>query len=49
VSGPDGTPKTYAALVELETWAGGGGLFVVSPATAYGHVTPRNVTVTLTR
>jgi len=42
-----GTPKTYAALVELETWAGGGGLFVVSPATASGTATPRNVTVTL--
>ncbi|WP_404388771.1 hypothetical protein [Humibacillus xanthopallidus] len=44
-----GTPKTYAALVELETWAGGGGLFVVSPATASGTATPRNVTVTLIR
>ena len=44
-----GTPKTYAALVELETWAGGGGLFVVSPATASGSVTPRNVTITLMR
>ena len=44
-----GTPKTYAALVELETWAGGGGLFVVSPATASGTVTPRDVTVTLMR
>ena len=48
MSGPDGTPKTYAHLVELETWAGGGGLFV-SPTTAYGRVTPRNVTVTLMR
>lgn len=44
-----GTPKTYAALVELETWAGGGGLLVVSPATASGTATPRNVTVTLMR
>ena len=44
-----GTPKTYAALVELETWVGGGGLTVVSPATASGTVTPRNVTVTLMR
>jgi hypothetical protein len=44
-----GTPKTYAALVELETWAGGGGLTVVSPATASGTVTPRAVTVTLMR
>ena len=44
-----GTQRTYAALVELETWAGGGGLFVVSPATAYGDATPRNVTVSLMR
>jgi hypothetical protein len=44
-----GTPKTYAALVELETWAGGGGLLVISPATASGTATPRNVTVTLMR
>lgn len=44
-----GTPKTYAALVELETWAGGGGLLVVSPATASGSATPRNVTITLMR
>lgn len=44
-----GTPKTYAALVELETWAGGGGLFVWSAATAYGDATPRNVTVRLMR
>jgi hypothetical protein len=44
-----GTPKTYAALVELETWAGGGGLTVVSPATASGTATPRNVTITLMR
>ena len=44
-----GTPKTYAALVELETWAGGGGLLVVSPATASGTATPRDITVTLMR
>lgn len=44
-----GTPKTYAALVELETWAGGGGVLVVSPATACCTATPRNVTVTLMR
>lgn len=44
-----GTPKTYAALVELETWAGGGGVLVVSPSTASGTATPRNVTVTLMR
>jgi hypothetical protein len=44
-----GTPKTYAALVELETWAGGGGLLVISPATARGTATPRNVTITLMR
>ncbi|WP_404387103.1 hypothetical protein [Humibacillus xanthopallidus] len=44
-----GTPKSYAALVELETWAGGGGVFVVSPSTASGTATPRNVTVTLMR
>ncbi|WP_404387408.1 hypothetical protein [Humibacillus xanthopallidus] len=44
-----GTPKTYAALVELETWAGGGGVLVVSPASASGTATPRNVTVTLMR
>jgi len=44
-----GTPKTYAALAELETWAGGGGATVVSPACASGSATPRNVTVTLMR
>ncbi|GAA2160628.1 hypothetical protein FHX52_3140 [Humibacillus xanthopallidus] len=44
-----GTPKTYAALVELETWAGGGGLLVISPATATGTATPRNLTITLMR
>jgi hypothetical protein len=31
---------------ELETWAGSGGLLVVSPATASGTATPRDVTVT---
>lgn len=29
-----GTPRSYAALVELKTWAGGGGAFVVSSASA---------------
>ena len=41
-----GTPKTHAALGELETWAGGGGLTVASPATASGKVTPRTASVT---
>ncbi|TQM57830.1 hypothetical protein [Humibacillus xanthopallidus] len=44
-----GTPKRDAALVDLETWVGGGGLLVVSPATASGTATPRTVTVTLLR
>jgi hypothetical protein len=45
-----GTPRNYAAIAELETWAGGGGLFVVSPARAYGwNCAPRNINVTLIR
>lgn len=44
-----GTPKTYAALVEVETWAGGGGVLVISPATASGTATPRDIRVTLMR
>jgi hypothetical protein len=44
-----GTPRNYAAIVELETWAGGGGLFVVCPSRAYGYGAPRGINVTLIR
>ena len=44
-----GTPRTYAALVELETWTGTGGALIVSGATVSANAAPRGLTVTLIR
>jgi hypothetical protein len=44
-----GTSRNYAAMVELATWAGGGGLFVVCPSRAYGYGAPRGINVTVIR
>jgi hypothetical protein len=44
-----GTPRTYAAIGELETWTGGGGTLIVSPATASGFGTNQKLVVTLIR
>jgi hypothetical protein len=46
---PYGTPHNYAALVELETWAGGGGLFIVSPAKGLRLRGSPRINVTLMR
>ena len=44
-----GTPRTYAAIGELETWTGGGGAVIISPATAYGAGKNQQIAVTLIR
>jgi hypothetical protein len=46
---PVGNPRSYVAWAELETWAGGGGVFLVSPAIASGNCTVERITVTLIR
>lgn len=42
-----GTPRTYAAIGELETWTGGGGVAIISPATASGSGSNQRMNVTL--
>jgi len=44
-----GTPRTYSAIGELETWTGGGGAVIVSPANAWGSGKDQQIVVTLIR
>jgi len=44
-----GTPRTYAAIGELETWTGGGGAVIISPANAYGTGKNQQTAITLIR
>ena len=42
-----GTPRSYAAMVELETWAGGAGAVLISPATAIANAASGPIVATL--
>ena len=45
-----GTPRNYTTMAELETWAGGGGVLLLSPASAYVYsTTVERINVTLIR